>query len=61
MKSAKIDAAHVTADTSVDARHIEPPIVPLDSALKNGIGTMLWLPSHRLQKNLWANLYGIPT
>lgn len=42
MKSEKIDAAYVTADTSVDATNIEPPMVPLDSALKNGLGSMLW-------------------
>jgi hypothetical protein len=42
MKSAKIDAAYVTADTSVAAGNIEPPIAPLDSALKTGLDTMLW-------------------
>ena len=42
MKSAKIDAACVTADTSFDATKIEPPMAPLDSALKTGLDTMLW-------------------
>ena len=42
MKSAKIDAAYVTADTSFDATNIEPPMAPLDSALKTGLDTMLW-------------------
>jgi hypothetical protein len=42
MKSEKIDAAYVTADTSVEATKIEPPMVPLDSALKTGLDTMLW-------------------
>ena len=42
MKSAKIDAAYVTADTSFDATNIEPPMGPLDSALKTGLDTMLW-------------------
>ena len=41
-KSAKIDAAYVTADTSFDATNIEPPMAPLDSALKTGLDTMLW-------------------
>jgi len=30
MKSEKIDAAYVTADTSFDATNIEPPMAPLD-------------------------------
>jgi len=42
MKSEKIDAAYVTADTSFDATNIEPPMAPLDSALKTGLDTMLW-------------------
>ncbi len=42
IKSVKIDAAHVTADTSFDATNIEPPMAPLDSALKTGLDTMLW-------------------
>ena len=41
-KSAKIDAAYVTADTSFDATNIEPPMAPLDSALKTGLDTVLW-------------------
>ena len=42
MKSAKIDAAYVTADTSVVATNIEPSMAPSNSALKNGLVTMLW-------------------
>ena len=42
MKSEKIDAAYVTADKSVNAWNIEPPMAPLDSALKTGLDTMLW-------------------
>ena len=41
-ESAKIDAAYVTAETSFDATNIEPPMAPLDSALKTGLDTMLW-------------------
>ena len=42
MKSEKIDAAYVTDDTSVEAANIEPPMAPSNSALKNGLVTMLW-------------------
>ena len=42
MKSAKIDAAYVTADTSVVATNIEPPMAPSNSALKTGLVIMLW-------------------
>ena len=35
------DAADITADTSVDSGNTEPPVQPLDSALKNGLDTML--------------------
>ena len=42
MKSEKIDAAYVTADTSVDATNIEPPMAPSNSALKIGLDRMLW-------------------
>jgi hypothetical protein len=41
-KSAKIDAAYVTADTSFDATNMELPMAPLDSALKTGLDTVLW-------------------
>ena len=42
MKLAKIYAAYVTADTSVDATNIETPMAPSNSALKTGLDTMLW-------------------
>ncbi len=41
MKSAKIDAAYVTTDMSVGTGNNEPPMAPLDSALKTGLVTML--------------------
>ena len=42
-KILKNNAADATADTTVGAANIEPPIAPLDSALKNGLLTMLWI------------------
>ena len=36
------NAADVTDDTSVADGNIEPPMKPLDSALKMGLDTMLW-------------------
>ena len=42
LKIGKIDAAHITANTSVVSLNIEPPIAELDSALKTGLDTMLW-------------------
>ena len=37
----KNDAADVTADTSVATNYLRPPITPLDSALKDGLDSML--------------------
>ena len=42
MKSPKINTAYVTADTSFGATDIEPPMAPLDLALKTGLETMFW-------------------